>query len=88
MFEAISIGDTVLFGTKRLMHLADEIFIQMNENITRGTFDQESERKKEQACSATIHYIDGFFEHVMQKLGAYNCKVENHGIVNVQTFIG
>ena len=85
MFEAISIGDTVLFGTKRLMHLADEIFIQQNENITRGSFNQVSEMEKESACRATTHYIDGFFEPVMQKLGAYNSEVKHHGISNVNT---
>ena len=82
MFEAISIDDTVLFGTKRLIHLADEI---QDENITRGSFDQVSEMEKESACRATTHYIDGFLEPVMQKLGAYNSEVKHHGISNVNT---
>ena len=63
---------------------ADNNFHRINiQNITRGSFNQVSEMEKESACRATTHYIDGFFEPVMQKLGAYNSEVKHHGISNV-----
>ena len=69
-----------------LFFYANQVYpLRFHENITRGSFNQVSEMEKESACRATTHYIDGFFEPVMQKLGAYNSEVKHHGITNVNT---
>ena len=76
-----------LFISHLLFYYANQVYplLRFHENITRGSFDQVSEMEKESACRATTHYIDGFFEPVMQKLGAYNPEVKHHGIYNVNT---
>ena len=64
-------NDVVLLGTKDLMHLADRVFIQQDDDIVRSGFRQDNEQDKvHQNCFDNIHYIDNYLDGCLQKLCA------------------
>ena len=72
-------NDVVLLGTKDLMHIADRVFIQDDQSIVRGRFDQSSEDDKlddalrnssSPLYRSNVHNIDGYLDGALQKLAA------------------
>jgi hypothetical protein len=73
MLEKCRNDDVVLLGTKDLMHRADRVFIQENDDIVRGSFNSEKEQHKVRSLpdGVPVHYINEYLDNSLQR--ACNC---------------
>jgi hypothetical protein len=57
MIDKCEQGDVVLLGTKDLMHIADRVFIQENDNLVRKGFKFWAFQSQEssQSCYHSLH---------------------------------
>jgi len=66
--------DVVLLGTKDLMHIADRICIQKDDDIVRSGFNSDNEYDKLDYVlhsydeSYNVHYIHDYLDGCLQKI--------------------
>jgi hypothetical protein len=69
MQEKCRNDDVVLLGTKDLMHRADRVFIQENDDIVRRSFNSEKEQDEVQSLpyNVSVHYINEYLDNSLQR---------------------
>jgi hypothetical protein len=61
--------DAVLLRMKDLMHRADRVFIQENDDIVRRSFNSEKEQHEVQSLpyGIPVHYMNEYIDNILQK---------------------
>lgn len=70
MKEKCRNNDVVLLGTRDLMHRADRVFIQENDDIVRRSFNSEKEQYEVQNLpyDVPVHYINQYLDNSLQRV--------------------